>query len=70
MIMLSSRVSIFNIVAHRHIREHFDKNRNEQDPKKIEDMIKVATQAEVIIRRNVVQAWRKPEEPSTYGRFP
>ena len=60
-------VIIGNVEARVMIREQFDKNRSETDSDKIKALIKVAEQAEVIVRKNVVQARQKQPESVTYG---
>ena len=55
-------------VAFREIRKKFDENRNVVDEKKIKKLRKVAEDAEIIIRTQVVQAWQKVDRPDTYGK--
>jgi hypothetical protein len=55
-------------VAFREIRKKFDENRNVLDEKKIKKLRKVAEDADIIIRTQVVQAWQKVDRPDTYGK--
>jgi hypothetical protein len=54
-------------VAQQHIREHFEKHRNESDKQKIKELMKIAGQAEIIVKKNIVQAWQKQNDPTTFG---
>jgi complex III assembly factor LYRM7 len=50
----------------QHIRNQFELHRNETDQEKIHELLKIGNQVETIVRKNVVQAWQKPNDPSTY----
>ncbi|KAI8911607.1 hypothetical protein EDD86DRAFT_202848 [Gorgonomyces haynaldii] len=42
--------------ARKHTRKLFDEHRDLSDPKAIQKQVKIAEQAETILRRNIVQA--------------
>lgn len=54
--------------AQEMIRLKFDENRDETNPLKIKKLVQVAIQAEVIVRKNVVQAIHRPNS-NVLGTF-
>ncbi len=54
-------------VAFVEIRKKFEQNRGETEERKIQKMIKIAMDAENILKRNVVQATRKGDS-DTFGK--
>ena len=47
--------------ARRKIREDFTQNKAENDPEKIEELLKTAEEAEEVLRRLIVQGVRKSD---------
>lgn len=51
------------------IRKRFNENKKEENPDKIKELVAIATQAEIIIRQNLVQAIEKKDKPGHFGNL-
>ncbi|KAI8891915.1 hypothetical protein BC833DRAFT_613045, partial [Globomyces pollinis-pini] len=49
-----------------HIKAKYMEHKDESDLEKIAGLIKFANQTEIILRRNIVQAWERKDSPGTY----
>ncbi|KAJ3091708.1 Complex III assembly factor lyrm7 [Quaeritorhiza haematococci] len=64
-----AQANLLRIDARLYTREQYFKNKDVTEPAKLEELIKVAEDASLIIRRNVVQAVKKPGEDMYEVKF-
>lgn len=59
-------LSFTKLVVNQQIRSKFDENRGESDQLKIQKLIVLAEQTELIFKKNVVQGRPKSNDPETF----